>query len=221
MCHIIRHCSGLDDSPNYLMATVGALRRCHLLLGKSGGLTGSYVWGTGTKQRHTQWLVLSPGDENEEFKKKWVWNILRPCVITVSHLEPVWSMGVTRHSSWAATSICAAGFYTGATLVHFVQVSRTDVWVKMFYTTSSETEQQSITPPLTQRLCAAGCLYIQYIYIYRYIREAWGKKNLAVTWSYQTFDRVWVKILIINNWVHSSNGTKGRAAGVFTWEKQC
>ncbi len=38
-------CTGLDESLNYLMATVGAFRRCHLLSqGETGWLTGWYAY---------------------------------------------------------------------------------------------------------------------------------------------------------------------------------
>lgn len=48
-------CSGLDESLNYLMTTVGAFRSCHLLcLEVKGCLTGWYAYSMGTKQSHSQ-----------------------------------------------------------------------------------------------------------------------------------------------------------------------
>ena len=48
-------CSGLDESPNYLMATVGAFRRRHLpSLGETGRLTVRYAYSRRTKQCHSQ-----------------------------------------------------------------------------------------------------------------------------------------------------------------------
>lgn len=47
-------CSGLDESLNYLMATVGAFRRCHLPSKReTGWLTGWYT--CGTVMNHSHW----------------------------------------------------------------------------------------------------------------------------------------------------------------------
>lgn len=57
--HVPHHkaCSGLDESLNYLMATVGALRRCHLpSRGETGWLTGWYAHSRGTNQSHSRCL---------------------------------------------------------------------------------------------------------------------------------------------------------------------
>lgn len=55
--HVPHHkaCSGLDESLNYLMATVGAFRRCHLLSrGETGWLTGWRAYSRGTNQSHSR-----------------------------------------------------------------------------------------------------------------------------------------------------------------------
>ena len=54
--HVPHHkaCSGLDESLNYLIATVGAFRRCHLLSqGETGWLTG-YTYSRGMNQTHSR-----------------------------------------------------------------------------------------------------------------------------------------------------------------------
>ena len=104
--------SGLDESLNYLMATVGAFRRCHLLSrGETGWLTGCYACSMGTGRSHSRRLfnkitggilckltcISAHGCDNNRgyininrdmtLNPPREWSILQACVSYISHLK--------------------------------------------------------------------------------------------------------------------------------------